>query len=218
MLDLLDDFAVEPQTSDLDTPTITIATGGVTITMKNDAIDNLYDADLDDGDIGVSGAFGDLTWAVTTETNTADLAEAVRTTTLGTAALATTNSYAFGYTMGAIGLSLSGTDNDQTAASASYTMGSTVFTLGSDKNGTVTKVSGGVALELNGATVSYSGNDADEWDVAVGYTLDGASLAYSTSEAKDWQATAVYALGGGASIEAGTNDANTSHVGVVFKF
>ena len=213
MLDLLDDFKVEAQTSDLDTPTITIATGGATIKIENNAIDNLYDGDLDAGDIGVSGAFGDLTWAITTETNSADTGSS-----LTTAQKATTNTYAFGYTMGAIGLSLAGTDNDQTAASASYTMGTTTFTVSSDKSGTTTVVKGAVALDLNGASVSYKGGDDDSWDVAVGYTLDGASLAYSTSEAKDWQATAVYALGGGASIEAGVNDLDTSHVGVSFKF
>ena len=218
LLDLLDDFAVESQSGTIGTPTITIVTGGVTIKMKNDAIANLYDEDLDDGDIGVSGAFGDLTWAVTTETNTADLAEVGRTTKLGTAALATTNSYAFGYTMGAIGVSLSGTDNDQTAASASYTMGTTTFTVSSDKSGTTTVVKGAVALDLNGASLSYKGGDDDSWDVSVGYVVSGVDLLYTTSEAKDWNATAVYALGGGASIEAGVNEADTSHVGVSFKF
>ena len=208
LLDLRDDFAVESQSGTVGVPTVKIVAAGVTISMENDAIANLYDEDLDDGDIGVSGAFGDLTWAVTTETNSDGT----------TGAAATTNTYAFGYTLGDITLSLAGTDNDQTAAYASYTMGTTTFTVSSDKSGTTTVVKGAVALDLNGASLSYTGGDDDSWDVSVGYVVSGVDLLYETSEAKDWTATAVYALGGGASIEAGVNEADTSHVGVVFSF
>ena len=208
LLDLRDDFAVEDQSGTTGVPTVKIVASGVTISMENDEIANLYDGDLDDGDIGVSGSFGDMTWALTTETNSDGT----------TGAAATTNTYALGYTLGDIALSLAGTDNDQTAASASYTMGTTTFTVSSDKSGTTTVVKGAVALDLNGASLSYKGGDDDSWDVSLGYVVSGVDLLYTTSEDKDWNATAVYALGGGASIEAGVDEADTSHVGVSFKF
>ena len=200
----LADMELDDTNTEMGVPTMTIAGGGITVVMKNNAIGNYYDADGDDGDIGVSGKFGDLSWGVTAETNS-DVG-------------AVSNSYKLGYTMGAIGLTMVGNDNDQSKATASYTMGDTVFSAYSKNTGTATVIGGGVDLTLNGATVSYTGNDADEWNLSVGYVLDAVTIAYSTSEDKDWQATAVYDLGGGASIEAGTNEANTSHVGIVFAF
>ena len=203
-LDLLDDFELDTVGGTMGVPTLTISGGGVTVVMENGAIGNKYDVDQDDGDIGVSGTFGDLTWGITAETNSD--------------AGAVSNSYGLGYTMGAIGLSLVGTDADQTKGTVTYTMGDTVFSAYSDKNGTVTTVGGGVDLTLNGATISYSGNDADEWDLSVGYVMDAVSIAYSTSEAKDWTTTAVYDLGGSAHINLGTNNAETTFAGVSFAF
>jgi outer membrane protein OmpU len=209
-LDLLDDFALDTGNTAMGVPTMTISGGGVTVTMEHDSIGNKYDGDGDDGDIGVSGKFGDLSWGITAETHSE-----VPTTAEG---LDVSNSYSLGYTMGAIGLTLVGTDADQSKATASYTMGDTVFSAYSKNTGTATVIGGGVDLTLNGATVSYTGNDADEWDLSVGYVLDAVSIAYSTSEAKDWTATAVYALGGSAQVNLGTNNANTTFAGVSFAF
>ena len=200
----LADMELDTGDASMTTPTMTIAGGGVTVVMENNAIGNYYDADGDDGDIGVSGKFGDLSWGVTAETNSD--------------AGAVSNSYKLGYTMGAIGLTMVGNDNDQSKASVSYAMGDTVFSAYSKNTGAATVVGGGVDLTLNGATVSYTGNDIDEWDLSVGYVLDAVTIAYSTSEDKDWQATAVYALGGSAQINLGTNDASTTFAGVSFAF
>ena len=218
-LDLLDDFALDTGNADMGTPTMTISGGGVTVKMKNGAIGNKYDGDQDDGDIGVSGTFGDVTWGITAETNS-DAGHTVAATAARNASVVfnVSNSYSLGYTMGAIGLSLVGTDADQTKGTVTYTMGDTVFSAYSDKAGTVTTVGGGVGLTLNGATISYSGNDADEWDLSVGYVMDAVSVKYSTSEAKDWTTTAVYDLGGSAHINLGTNNAETTFAGVSFAF
>ena len=200
----LADMELDDTNTEMGVPTMTIAGGGITVVMKNNAIGNYYDADGDDGDIGVSGKFGDLSWGVTAETNSDD--DAV------------SNSYTLGYTMGAIGLTMVGTDADQSKATASYTMGDTVFSAYSKNTGTATVIGGGVDLTLNGATVSYTGNDADEWDLSVGYVMDAVSVKYSTSEAKDWTTTAVYDLGGSAHINLGTNNAETTFAGVSFAF
>ena len=203
-LDLLDDFELDTVGGTMGVPTLTISGGGVTVVMENGAIGNKYDGDGDDGDIGVSGTFGDLTWGITAETNSD--------------AGAVSNSYGLGYTMGAIGLALVGTDADQTKGTVTYTMGDTVFSAYSDKDGTVTTVGGGVDLTLNGATISYSAADDDTWDLSVGYVMDAVSVLYSTSEAKDWTTTAVYDLGGSAHINLGTNNAETTFAGVSFAF
>ena len=68
-LDLLDDFELDTVGGTMGVPTLTISGGGVTVVMENGAIGNKYDGDGDDGDIGVSGTFGDLTWGITAETN-----------------------------------------------------------------------------------------------------------------------------------------------------
>jgi outer membrane protein OmpU len=203
-LDLLDDFELDTVGGTMGVPTLTISGGGVTVVMENGAIGNKYDGDGDDGDIGVSGTFGDLTWGFTAETNSD--------------AGAVSNSYGLGYTMGAIGLALVGTDADQTKGTVTYTMGDTVFSAYSDKDGTVTTVGGGVDLTLNGATISYSGADDDSWSLSVGYVMDAVSVLYSTDDTKDWTTTAVYDLGGSAHINLGTNNAETTFAGVSFAF
>ena len=203
-LDLLDDFELDAVGGTMGVPTLTISGGGVTVVMENGAIGNKYDGDGDDGDIGVSGTFGDLTWGITAETNS-DAGDV-------------SNSYGLGYTMGAIGLSLVGTDADQTKGTVTYTMGDTVFSAYSDKDGTVTTVGGGVDLTLNGATISYSGADDDSWSLSVGYVMDAVSVLYSTDDTKDWTTTAVYDLGGSAHINLGTNNDETTFAGVSFAF
>ena len=213
MLDLLDDFAVEDQGTTIGTPTLTVVASGVTVKLDNAAIGNFYDGDGDDGDISVTGAMGDVSWGITTEVK-AD-------------AGAVLNSYKLGYTLAGVALSAAGTDDDQLSVSASMVLGAATITVTSDKNeGTVattagtngTVVTAGIATEINGMSLSYSGGDDDSWDVAVGYTMSGLNLAYSASEAKDWTATATYALGGGATVEAGINDTDVSFIGVNLAF
>src|SRR6056300_1235607 len=136
MADYDDDYAIEDRTSDLDTPTITIAMGGTTVTLEEEAIDDLYD-DTQQGDIGVSTSFGDATVAFVLDTRSDE------TDTDATTGVTTDDaqySYSLGYTVVGVALSLTGTDSDDNGnaamkVGASYTMGNITVGVTSDDNG-----------------------------------------------------------------------------------
>ena len=134
LADYDDDYAIEAQTSDLDTPTITIAMGATTITLEEEGIDDLYD-DTQQGDIGIAISFGDATVALTLDTRSdeTDTDEDTNVTTDDAQ-----YSYSLGYTVAGVALSLTGTDADDNAAlkvGASYTMGNITVGVTSDDKG-----------------------------------------------------------------------------------
>jgi len=222
LADYNDDYAIEDQTSDLDTPTITIAMGSTTITLEEEAIDDLYD-DTQQGDIGVSTSFGDATVAFVLDTRSDE------TDTDATTGVTTDDaqySYSLGYTMSGVSVSLTGTEADDNGnaamvVGASYTMGNITVGVTSDDNGqngntrvndlTVTYVAGP-------ATISVSADDNDDWEASVAYTAGAASVYFGTDESDAWEANVSYDLGGGVSLNAATNEAEYVAAGINFTF
>jgi len=209
LADYDDDYAIEAQTSDLDTPTLTIGVGGTTITLENQAIDDLYD-DSQNGDIGIASTVGSLGISVVMDTDAA----------AGEASL----SYSLSGSMGAIGLSLVGTDandngNEATKISASYGAGDLTYGASIDDNGAaddVTEVT--VAYKTGDLSVSFAADDADDWSMSVGYNVSGISINYATDKAEEWEANASYDLGGGATFKAAVNHAEYLAAGMQFSF
>jgi outer membrane protein OmpU len=207
LADYNDDYAIEDQTSDLDTPTITVAMGATTISLKEEGIDDLYD-DTQQGDIGVSTSFGAATVALTLDT---------RSDETDTAAGVTTDdaqmSYSFGYSMDGITVSLTGTDADDAADAAmkvgvSYTMGDITVGLVSDNKGAGETVNDLTLTYAAGpAKITLSADDNDDWEASVAYTAGAASVYFGTDEESAWEANVSYDLGGGVSMNADINEA-----------
>jgi len=218
LADYNDDYAIEDQTSDLDTPTITVAMGATTISLKEEGIDDLYD-DTQQGDIGVSTSFGAATVALTLDT---------RSDETDTAAGVTTDdaqmSYSFGYSMDGITVSLTGTDADDAADAAmkvgvSYTMGDITVGLVSDNKGAGETVNDLTLTYAAGpAKITLSADDNDDWEASVAYTAGAASVYFGTDEESAWEANVSYDLGGGVSMNAAINEAEYMAAGINFAF
>jgi len=218
LADYNDDYAIEDQTSDLDTPTITVSMGATTISLKEEGIDDLYD-DTQQGDIGVSTSFGAATVALTLDT---------RSDETDTAAGVTTDdaqmSYSFGYSMDGITVSLTGTDADDAADAAmkvgvSYTMGDITVGLVSDNKGAGETVNDLTLTYAAGpAKITLSADDNDYWEASVAYTAGAASVYFGTDEESAWEANVSYDLGGGVSMNAAINEAEYMAAGINFAF
>jgi hypothetical protein len=204
------DKELDPQTSDLDTPAVSVAFGGTTVTFDNQAIDDRYD-NSQNGDIALDTTVGGATIGITFDTD-ADDNEA-------------TTSYSIGYTMGDIKLSATGTDsndNDEAAMvwSAAWTMNSDItLTLESDNNGSEDDVTTGtIAYTMGALALSLSADDNNDWDASATYTAGALSVTYATDEESAWEADASYDMGSGVSLKASSDNTNTSIIGVEFTF
>jgi len=233
LADYNDDYAVEDQTSDLDTPTITIAMGATTITLEEEAIDDRYD-DTQQGDIGIATSFGDATVALTLDTRS-DETDCVLTDADDTADCTAANgtvtddaqySYSLGYTVAGVALSLTGTDSDDNGnaamkVGASYTMGNITVGVTSDDKGQNgnDRVNEVTASYVAGpATISVAAADDDSWSASVAYTAGAMSVNVGTDNNEEWDANVSYDLGGGVSLNAATNHAEYVAAGINFTF
>jgi hypothetical protein len=197
---LLDGFdPLDAQTATIDAPTISIGMEGFTIAVgEAGANDNLYDDDLAGGAISVSGAAGDASFAIVTGLDDADSLSA-----------------SLGYSMGALGVSAAMTDiGDVSSITVSYDMG--------DMNIAVTSDDGTSSAEITYTTGALSttieADDDSNWDVSLAYAAGAASVGFATDESDAWEATVGYDLGGGASFNAGVNEAETSYAAIGFSF
>ena len=207
------DKEINSQRGDMGDPTVTIAFGATTITIEENAIDDVYDDDHH-GDIGVSTSLGGASVSVVYKAN--DTGGAANKST----------SYSVGYTMGDVALSVAGTDNDGDSSgsamkwSASYTMGDMTLGLSSDNNGTApSSTEGSVSYNVGGGlSVSLAADDADGWDASATYAAGALTATYATDEASAWEADVKYDLGGGVSINAASDSNETSVIGINFSF
>jgi len=204
------DKELDWQTSDLDTPAVSVAFGGTTVTFDNQAIDDRYD-NSQNGDIAIDTTVGGATIGITFDTDAA--------------ADNATTSYAIGYTMGDITLSVAGTDADDRddAAmvwSASWAMNSDItLSLESDNNGANDDVTTGtIAYTMGALALSLSADDNDDWNASATYTAGALSVTYATDEESAWEADATYSMGSGVSLRASSDNTNTSIIGVEFTF
>jgi outer membrane protein OmpU len=204
------DKELDAQTDDLTAPEVKIGFNGVTIELEDEGVDDYYDGDLENYDIGVSGSFGGLSYGIALETEK------------GTAS---DYSATVGYTMGDVSLSASMNDVDggdaETVVSASYTMGAVTATVSSDNNGdnsadATNKIK--VAYTAGPAVITLSADSNDDWDASVVYTTGAYTISANTDESDAWEASVAYDLGGGASLTVGADHNETSFAGVSFAF
>ena len=199
------DFELDTQDMGTDDNTsVTIGVAGVTIELSQDGIDDLYDDDIA-GDIGISGAMGDLTYSVVTGLEDAD-----------------PTSLSIGYSAGAISGSVATSDEgDASTVSVSYAMGDITVSVEADTDRT--------GADTNTTTISYAMSDGMTISVEESEGVVEASVAYSSgaisvgvtaddATTESWEATMAYDLGGGATFNLGTNQAETTFAGVGFSF
>lgn len=205
-----DDYAVEAQTSDLDTPGVTIASGGISLEIDNQAIDDRYD-DSQNGDIGLDMTFVGNSIGITLDTDAAT----------GEAGM----SYSIGGAVGGVSYGLKGTDSNDNDKSAfeykvSYDMTGMSLSFDSDnEDGSDAVNTLGVTAPLGAMSVTVSADDNDDWDASVSYSASGLTISYSTDEESAWETHATYSLGGGATAYVAATDASEFTVaGVEFSF
>jgi outer membrane protein OmpU len=209
LADYDDDYAIEAQTSDLDTPTLSIGINSTTITLENQAIDDLYD-DTQNGDIGIASTIGTVSVGIVLDTDAA----------AGEAGM----SYSLGGAMGGLGLSLVGTDGDDngddaTSLTASYDAGDISVSVNVDDKGAADDVTEATVGYTTGAmNVSFSADSADDWSATIGYVAGGLSVNYDTGKDEEWSANMSYDLGGGASFKAAVDHAEYMAAGMQFSF
>jgi outer membrane protein OmpU len=236
-----DDYRIEAQTSDLDTPGVTIATGSTTITLDNQAIDDLYD-DTQNGDIGIATSVGGMSIGLVMDTNATAAATAVTavytatnststgqatTSTAGVSQAYANPSFSYSISMPVAGFTLTavGTDADDSGEgankiSAAYAMGDMTLTVSTDDNGVLDSINKlAIATNVGGAALSISADDNDDWDFSVGYTEGSVTMNVSTDEESAWETNVKVDLGGGAAFRvSGTDAYDFIAAGVTFSF
>ncbi len=199
------DFELDTQDMGTDdNVSVAIGVSGLTITLSQDGVDDLYDDDIA-GDIGISGAMGDLTYSVVTGLEDAD-----------------PTSLSIGYSAGAISGSVATSDEgDASTVSVSYAMGDITVSAESDTDRTgadTSSITVSYAMS-DGMTVSLE-NSEDVNEVSVSYSSGAISVGVTADDAatESWEATMAYDLGGGATFNLGTNQDETTFAGVGFSF
>ena len=211
-IDRNDDFAIDGSAADalVAVPTMTIGYAGLTITAEQDAIDDLYDDDQN-GDIGLSGAMGGLSFAVVADT-TSD---------------ASSTSFSLSGASGDMTWGFVSTDtNDAPDSSAAQkvTLGYTVSDSLSasfkyDTKGTADAISTfGVTNVMGAITVGLSADDNDDWDASVAYTAGALTASLATDEDSAWELVSEYNLGGGATAFLTTTESEFTALGMSFAF
>jgi len=212
------DKEVDAQADDMTAPEVKVSMNGVTVELQSEGVDDYYDGDLDNYDVGVTGAMAGLTFGVAIETEKA--------------AGGSDYSIKAGYAAGPVSVSIAtneGTDT-LTKISASYTMGAITATVTNDNKGAQASINSvKVAYAQDGVTASISFADDKNhagntntgtkasWDVAVGYTAGAMGINFSTNESDKWEADVSYDLGG-ATAFAATDSNETMMAGINFAF
>ena len=199
------DFELDTQDMGTDdNVAIDIGVAGVTITLSQNGVDDLYDDDIA-ADIGISGAMGDLTYSVVTGLEDAD-----------------PTSLSVGYSAGAIsGSVVTSDEGDASTVTVSYAMGDITVSAEADTDragADTSSVTVSYAMS-DGMTVSLE-NSEDVNEVSVSYSSGAISVGVTADDAatESWEATMAYDLGGGATFNLGTNQDETTYAGVGFSF
>jgi outer membrane protein OmpU len=181
-------------------PSLTIGYNGFTATVDGSGVADLYNGDVDSGDLGISGAMAGLSFGLTTALTKGD----------------DDSSMSLSYKMGDITASYVSTNNsdgrgtDASKMSASYTVGDAVISASSDdRDDTAEAVqSVGVAYTMDALKVSFTAattgaagsSIGDDWDVSVSYTAGAVTASLATDEDSVAKMSASYDLGGGANV------------------
>ena len=207
-------------------PSLTIGYNGFTVTADGSGVADLYNGDVNSGDLGISGSMGGVSFAATTGVSKGD----------------DNQSYSLGYTMGDLTLSYVGTNHSDgrgenaSKMSVSYKMGDATITASNDdRDDTADAVQSiGVSYKMDAMTVSYTAatdgtsgsNLNDDYDVSVSYTAGALTASIATDEDSVSKLSASYDLGGGVNAffvnRSGTDGAGAKKdfqaVGINFKF
>jgi hypothetical protein len=213
------DKEIDAQGETITAPTVTIGMAGLTITAGNDLVDDYYDGDLSDYDLGVAGTQSGVNYGIAFNTEKAASSQWTATA---------------GMDMGDISLDIHANEVDggenQTKIVLGYTMDALTFTVTNDNKGAAKDIATvKVAYAEGPFTASISqANDKDHaantnkggkasWDLALGYTMGAATVSYSTNESSKWEADVAYDLGGANAFIA-TDSKETVIAGVNFSF
>jgi hypothetical protein len=207
------DRELDAQTDDLTAPSVVISYNGVSVELESEGVDDYVDGDLENYDIGITGAFGGLSFGIALETESKTASDYSAT---------------LGYSAAGASLTISQNDvdgaEDRTSVAASYTMAGLTLTLKNDNFGAAKdKNTVSVAYAAGPATISLSATDAkvgkkDEWNASVAYTVGAYTINAATDESDAWHSNVAYDLGGGAKMTVGVDSTETSFAGVSFAF
>jgi hypothetical protein len=221
------DRELDAQTDALTAPEVKISYAGVTVELESEGVQDYYDGDLNNYDVGVSGAMGAISYGIALETDRREGAEATGGDSDWSAQLKYS---ADGVTVTMNTNELNGTD-DLTTISASYAMGAATFTATSDNKGAakdvatfkVAYVAGPATLTLSAANDKDNAGNTNKggrgsWDATVKYVTGAYTINATTNESDAWNANVAYDLGGGATMTVGADSTETSFAGVSFAF
>ena len=204
------DKELDSQAGDIGTPSVTIFMGGTSVSLDNQAIDDLYDDDQN-GDIGVSTSLGDFSIGLTYDTDAAANKPQI--------------SYSASCSMGAISVGVVGTDaNDNVKqaykVSASFeAMPSATLSASADMiDGDNAVTEFGLSYSMGDVSMSYSADNQEDWDASVSYSAGNMSITYAKDEEDAYEINASLDMGGGVSLNAATDSNDTMILGVGFAF
>jgi len=214
--DYNDDYELDAaETNSTSAPEVAIGYNGVTLTVQQDGVDNLFD-DAAAQDLGVAGSASGVDYAFTTDLNGGDY------------------SYKLGYTMGDLSATLTGTNDKDVKGPASkvavsyVVAGATLSASVQNEDGTAEDdATVGVSYGMGAATVSYTairpgsnGDFGDEWDAKISYSAGAVSAYITMDEADTTHLVAEYDLGGATAFVSSTNATagDFTAVGINFAF
>ena len=216
--DYNDDYELDAaETNSTSAPEVAIGYNGVTLTVQQDGVDNLFD-DAAAQDLGVAGSASGVDYALTTDLNGGDY------------------SYKIGYTMGDLSATVTGT-NDSTVGGTASKIAVSYAVAGATLSASVQNEDGadeddatvGVSYSMGAASVSYTaikpgknGSFGDEWDAKISYTAGAVSGYITMDEADTTHLVAEYDLGGATAFVSSTSATGTANdftaVGINFAF
>ena len=214
--DYNDDYQLDAaETNSTSAPEVAIGYNGVTLTVQQDGVDNLFD-DAAAQDLGVAGSASGVDYALTTDLNGGDY------------------SYKIGYTMGDLSATVTGT-NDSTVGGTASKIAVSYAVAGATLSASVQNEDGsaeddatvGVSYSMGAASVSYTairpgsnGDFGDEWDAKISYTAGAVSGYITMDEADTTHLVAEYDLGGATAFVSSTNATagDFTAVGINFAF
>jgi len=214
--DYNDDYQLDAaETNSTSAPEVAIGYNGVTLTVQQDGVDNLFD-DAAAQDLGVAGSASGVDYAFTTDLNGGDY------------------SYKIGYTMGDLSATVTGT-NDSTVGGTASKIAVSYAVAGATLSASVQNEDGsaeddatvGVSYSMGAASVSYTairpgsnGDFGDEWDAKISYSAGAVSGYITMDEADTTHLVAEYDLGGATAFVSSTNATagDFTAVGINFAF
>ena len=203
-----DDYAMDAQGATIGTSALTIGYAGVTIVAGQDKIDDLY-SDSQNGDVSISGAFGDLSFSVVADTDSGQNANS-----MSLSGAAADMSWGFVTT----------DDNGSGSSASKVTVGYTVsdalsMSFKHDTKGADTAINTiGATLTMGSLTLGLSADDNNDNDISIGYAAGPLSAAYGSNEEDEWKFNSSYDLGGGASAFASVDHSEFTVLGMSFAF